>query len=269
MQHEVKRASARGVVVAARLGYLTHGIIYGLVGALALLTALGQAGGRITGGEGAVRHIGRTAWGEPLLYAVALGMLCYALWTAVRALLDPEHHGRDGSALLKRLGYGISAVSHAFLGLYAFELAARGGASGGHKDESIVELLSLPGGRIVLGMVGLGVIAYGLVEIYRALTDDVAAELNGSSVPARHHVHTIARVGVAARGTVFPIIGASLLIAALKARSSEAQTFGEALHELVTQPFGTWLLGVVAAGLVAYGVYMLVLARYAQLPRAL
>ena len=120
-----------------------------------------------------------------------------------------------------------------------------------------------------MGIAGVCVIGYGLVEIFRAVKDEVGKELRGSDLPARRQVHLIARVGVAARGTVFPIIGGSLLAAAFKARSSEAQNFGEALHELATQPFGTWLLGVVAAGLVAYGVYMLVLARYAQVPRAL
>lgn len=266
---DVKRASARGVVVAARLGYLTHGLIYGLVGALALLTALGQSGGRITGSEGAIRHVGRTDWGQPLLYAIAVGLSCYALWGLVRALLDPEHNGHSGGALLQRVGYAVSALSHGFLALYAFELAAGSGGSGGGDKRSIAQLLSLPGGRIALCLAGVGVIIYGLMEVYRALTDDVGRELNGSALPARRHVHVIARVGVAARGIVFPIIGGSLLAAAIDARSSEAQTFGDALHELASQPFGTFLLGVVSAGLVAYGMYMLVLARYAHLPRAL
>ena len=264
---EVKRASARGVVIAARLGYLTHGLIYGMVGALALLTALGLSGGRITDSKGAVRRIGETAWGEPLLYAVSFGLICYALWAAVRALLDPEHHGRRGAALLQRLGYGVSSISHTLLGIYAFELAAGSGGGSGSK-QAVIEWLNRGAGSLVLGIAGLSVIGYGLVEIYRAITGRVARELDGSELRDRHSVRQIARVGVAARGSVFTIVGTSFVIAAVESRASEFETFGGALRELASQPWGTLLLGVVSAGLVAYGIYMLFLARYANVPRA-
>ncbi|HKU43713.1 MAG TPA: DUF1206 domain-containing protein, partial [Polyangiales bacterium] len=240
---------------------------YGLVGTLALLTALGLSGGRITDGKGAVRQIGSGPWGEALLYAVGFGLVCYSLWGAVRALLDPEHNGRRGGALLKRCGYAASSISHALLALYAFQLAAHSGGGGGGKS-AVIEWLNRGGGSIALGIVGLCVLGYGLVEVYRAIRGRVARELDGSELQHRDRVRQIARVGVASRGTVFTIIGGSFIIAAIESRASEAETFGGALRELASQPFGTLLLGVVAAGLVAYGVYMFFLARYAQVPRA-
>lgn len=254
-------------MIAARVGYLTHGLIYGMVGALALLTAVGLSGGRITDGKGAVRQIGGAPWGEPLLYAVAFGLACYALWGAVRALLDPEHHGHGGTAIVQRLGYAVSSISHALLAIYAFKLATGSGGSGDSKG-AMIEWLDRGGGGIALGIVGSSVVGYGLVEIYRAAVGRVARELDGSELRDRQHVRQIARVGVGARGVVFTIVGGSFIIAAIESRASEVETFGGALRELASQPFGTLLLGVVAAGLVAYGIYMLFLARYARVPSA-
>jgi hypothetical protein len=76
----------------------------------------------------------------------------------------------------------------------------------------------------------------------------------------------MSRLGHAARGVIFPIIGGSLIAAANRARASEAQDFGEALRELASLPFGSVLLGIVAVGLLAYGVHMLLVARYARIP---
>ena len=157
---DLKRASSRGITRAARLGYLTHGLVYGMMGALALSSALGR-GGRITGDHGAVRRLDGHGPGDALLWAIAVGLACYALWMAVRALLDPERVGRTGSALLLRAGYFGSAVSHALLAVYAFELAAdRGG-----RHASIADALHVSGGRIAIAIIGLGVIAYGLHEL--------------------------------------------------------------------------------------------------------
>jgi hypothetical protein len=264
---QLKHASSRGVTVAARLGYAAHGVVYGLVGVLALLSALGRAGGRVTDSRGAVHRIGESEWGAPMLWAIALGLACYALWNLVRAFLDPEQLGSDGKAVLKRIGYTVSAGTHVFLSIYAFQLVRGAASGGGGKQHTIAQAFDLPGGRFAIGIVGVCIAVFGLVEIWAAIKNKVGREFAGSSVAGeqRRWVMRIARAGRFARGSVFPIIGGSLVAAAFDADPSEAHSFGQALGELASQPFGSVLLGVVAAGLVAYAVYQLLIAGFARI----
>jgi Domain of Unknown Function (DUF1206) len=249
---------------AIRLGYATRGVVYSLIGTLALLWALRKSGGEVTDGHGAVERVGEQPWGLPLLWAIAIGLGCYATWNLFRALFDPEHLGRATKALVKRIGYGVSATVQGFLAAYTIQLAI-GEAHGGGHERSLAKLISLPGGRIAVGTAGLIVIGFGLAELYRAYKNKVTREYGGG-LPANHGqlVNRVARVGVAARGLVFPLIGISLIAAAIGADPSQAHGFGEALQDIARQAYGRILLGVVAAGLVAYGVHMFFMARYAH-----
>jgi len=262
---QLKAASNRGVTLAARVGYFTHGVVYGLIGVLALLTALGRSGGGVTDSRGVLQRIG--LWGGPLLWIVTAGLACYAIWNAVRALLDPERNGSGAKAVFKRIGYAVSAGTHVFLSIYAFQLA-RGAAHGGDgKRRTIAQVFDLPGGRVAIGIVGLCVIAFGLVQLVAAYKNQISRELQGSRLAAdqRRWVQSITRVGRSARGVVFPIIGGSLILAAFDANPREAHSFGEALAELAHQPFGSALLGIVAVGLVAYGLFQLLIAFFARI----
>lgn len=263
---ELKQASTRGMRVAIRIGYITRGVVYGLIGTLSLLWALRQSGGRVTDGHGAVDRIGEQPWGVPLLWAVAIGLACYASWNLVRALLDPEQHGRDRKAVVARIAYAFSAASQGFLAAYTFQLAL-GEAHGGGHERSLAQLISMPGGRIVIGLAGLAVIGFGIHELIRAYKNDVERDYHGG-VPASHRklVTRAARIGIAARGVVFPLIGISLIAAAWGANPSHAHGFGEALLEIARQSYGRVLLGIVAAGLIAYAAHMFFMAIYARFP---
>ena len=263
---QLKAASGRGVTFAARVGYFTHGLVYGLIGVLALMAALGSGGG-VTDSRGVLHRIGE--WGAPLLWIAALGLACYAIWNVVRALFDPEGIGARGKALFKRIGYAASALTHVFLSIYAFQLA-RGAANGGDgRRRTIAQVFDLPGGRILIGVVGLCIIAFGLAELYSAYKNRVGREFYDSRLKAdqRRWVLVITRIGRAARGVVFPIIGISVIAAAFDANPGEAHSFGEALGELASQPFGSLLLGIVAVGLVAYGTYQLLVAFFARIAK--
>ena len=261
---DLRQASTRGMRAAIRFGYATRGVVYTLIGALALLWALRQSGGRVTDGHGAVERIGEYPWGLPLLWAIAVGLACYAIWNLIRALFDPEHHGRDAKGVLKRVGWGFSALTQGFLAAYTFQLAI-GEAHGGGHERSLAQLISLPGGRIAVAIGGLLVIGFGLVELHRAYKNDVSREYGGG-LPTNHRqlVLRVARIGIAARGLVFPLIGISFIAAAIAADASQAHGLGEALHDIARQSYGRVLLGVVATGLVAYGAHMFFMARYAR-----
>ena len=270
LSHAIHKASPF-VEKFARLGYACKGVIYALVGALAAMSALGR-GGQTTGTRGAMGHILNQPLGVVLLFVIALGLACYALWQFIRAVEDPENEGSDGKAIAKRIGIFVSGIVHAMLVVFAAHLLlgtpghARGGDDANAQGWSAT-VMSYPMGRVALGLIGAGIAAYGLYQLYRSyvakLDKQLALERLGAT--ARRVVIWVSRFGQAARGVVFGTIGAFLILAALHYNASKARGIGGALAALRDQPFGPWLLCAVALGLVAYGVYQLVKARYRRI----
>lgn len=266
-QTDFKAAQGRGIEVAARVGYLAKGVVYGVVGTLALLFAFRETGGELTDSRGAIGKIGAQPWGDVLLWATAGGLFCYAVWSAVRALLNPEHK-RDLSGGVARVGYGLAAISHASLALYAAQSAYGASTGSGGTETWVGKAMTMPFGRAAVAIAGLIAIGFGVVQLYRAVKDKPEAKLDVGNMSHKEQrvARAVSRIGAAARGVVFPVIGISLVVAALRVNPREASDLGEALRELATGPFGSIVLPLVAAGLFAYGVYQLFLARYACIP---
>jgi hypothetical protein len=137
-----------------------------------------------------------------------------------------------------------------------------GGGNGAQHWTAVV--MDKPFGRIAVGLAGAGIAGYGLYEIYRAFRSDLAKRLNleGSEVATRRRVVGFGRAGTAARGVVFAIIGWLVLQAALRYDPTEAEGLQGALDTLRHAAYGQYLLGAVALGLIAYGIFQLVKARY-------
>jgi hypothetical protein len=265
---DLRQESSRAMLLAARVGYAAKGLVYSIVGVLSLLYAFGE-GGQLTDGKGAVERLGAQPLGNVLLWVTAVGLACYALWTAVRATLNPERHRNDVKGVAQRLGLAFSTLTHGALAVYAGQAAygtARSSANG--TETWAARALSLPFGQLVLGVAGAIGIAFGLYQLYRAAKDKPEGKLATRELsPRQERVYrALGRLGQLARGLVFPVIGMSLVIAAVRARPSEASNMGEALGELARAPLGDLVLVVVAVGLFAYGLYQAVLARHAELP---
>jgi hypothetical protein len=248
----------------ARLGYATEGVVYALIGLLAAGAAFGT-GGRTTGQRGAFEFVAESPFGSVLLGLISLGCLGYALWRSLQAIMDPDGEGTDVKALGKRVGYGVSALVYAGLAFSAVGLDL-GTASdgGGSTDDWTALLLSWPLGQVLVVGVGAGVVGVGLHELYQAYKADFLEylKLDEMGEKARQWTERWGRLGVAARGIVLGIVGAFLIRAALEYDPQEARGLGGALQTLVQQPLGPWLLVAVALGLVAYGLFMLSVARY-------
>lgn len=269
---EANQAAQRAVDNAwferlARFGYAAKGIVYLVAGALTVRAAFGL-GGAATDKTGALRTILEQPFGKIMLSLIGVGLLGYVLLRLVQAVMDPEHKGHDPKGIALRIGYVISALVYAGLAATALRLAIGVGGGGGDPSQGLVErAFTWPLGRWLIGIVGLVVIGSGLFQLYKAYSSDFSEHMIWSRMSAteRQWAAILGRVGLAARGIVQGLVGLFLVQAALAYDPSRAQGSGGALQSLARPPFGLWTVGVVAAGLAAYGVYMLAAARYARI----
>ncbi len=253
----------------ARFGYAVKGVVYGLIGVLAVMAAFG-VGGETSGSRGVLGTIAGGPFGQVLVGAAAIGLFGYALWRFVQAFLDPDNKGSDAADVVKRVGYFVSGVLYTGLGWAAVRLLlGHGGSSGGDRaDIWTAKLMAQPFGVWLVGIGGVVIIGVGLYQLYKAYKAAFFDKLKTGEMSATEQTwaERAGRFGLAARGVIFCIIGVFLVQAALSANPEEARGLEGTLDTLAGQPYGPYLLGVVAVGLVAYGVYCGVLTRYRRIP---
>jgi hypothetical protein len=261
------RQTSRAIVAVARVGYVVHGLVELLLGSLAVMAAV-HFGGRVTNNQGAIRTLGDRPWGDVLLIAVGVGLAAYACWQLARAIWDPDHRGepdnRGLKSIARRIGYTLTAFGQAVLSITSFQLAL-GNGGGGSADEArtwVGNLVQHDAGQLLIGAIGIGVVAFGIAQIHKGLTKRFAKHLEsrwGDGGDRRWAIQ-LGRVGYTARGVVFGIVGLGLIQAARHASSSEMRDVGGALRELGAQPYGTYLMVLVAAGLAIHGLFMILSA---------
>ena len=252
----------------ARFGYAAKGVVYIVVGVLATLAALGM-GGETTGTQGAMRSIARQPFGRVMLGVVAFGLVAYVIWRWVQAITDADDKGTDAKGIALRLGYTGSGLVYAGLALSAARILFGADEDGRPSAaESWTELvMEFPYGNWLVVLAGLSVIGFGLYQCYKGYTAKFRKRLKTGemSEDAILWATRSGRFGFIARGIVFCIVGAFLIVAAWHFDSTEVKGLDGALQLLIRQSYGKWLLGLVALGLVAYGLYMLVEARYRRI----
>lgn len=250
-----------------RVGYIARGLVYLVPAVLALRLAIGTHGAMITQTE-TIGVIGRQPLGRLLLLPVAAGLAGYALWGMVRAVLDPLRKGHSVQGILARLGYAMSGLAYAGLLVATIRFLMSAASHTAKGRDWAAELLAKPSGGLLLGIVGLGWIAgAGILQIVvgwrGTFKDDLALERMGSD--ERRWAAWLGHVGIVARGVVFSIIGMLLVAAALHVNPHKESGLDGALLELTRQPFGRTLLAAVALGLVAFGVFSMMCARWMRM----
>lgn len=248
----------------ARVGFAAKAVLYTVVGILALQAALGN-GGDTTGSQGALQALVRQPFGPIGLVVIAAGLFGYAMWRLIEAALDPEHRGNGPKGLALRASFAIRGLFHAALGVQAVRLAIGAGGSGDQAAEAwTARVLEAPFGPWLVMAAGASIIGYGVYQLYRAWAAKLSRQLDLASLSrdAGAWIVRVCRAGIAARGIVFVVIGAFLARAGSAHSAEKAADTGEALAVIGRQPFGGWLLASVAIGLIAYGVYEMVQARY-------
>jgi hypothetical protein len=253
----------------ARFGYAAKGFVYAIVGVLAVQAAFGQ-GGKTTDTKGALGAIAAQPFGKFLLALVTVGLIGYVVWCFVQALKDPEHKRDGAKGLVRRIGYGISCLVYTSLAFSAIRLIMGSGASRSStssQQDWTARVLSQPFGQWMVGLVGAIVLGFGFYELYQAYKAKFRKQMKLNQMSATEEIWAtrIGRFGVAARGVVFAMIGFFLLQAAHQSDANKVQGLDGALRSLAQQPHGPWLLGIVALGLVAYGIHMGVQARYRRI----
>jgi hypothetical protein len=265
----IKRAAANpGLELLERLGYVARGVLYAVMGVLALRIAMAQPGGQATDLTGSLVFLIGQPFGKLVLYLMIIGLAAYSIWGFIRAIFDPLHRGSDASGYLERLGFVSSAVSYGAIALVGLRiLMGTGGASGDASQKTISSVLDHPAGgslTVLIGLVAIGIAIGQFVEAYRAVFE---RDLKGweMSQSARSIVVALGRFGMFARGVTFLVVGWFIVQAGLHHDPGQVQGFGGAFLFILSKPFGHLLLGIVALGFVALGLHSFACARWMRL----
>jgi hypothetical protein len=250
----------------ARVGYAAKAVLYMTIGLLAAQAGLGS-GGRTTDTHGALRVVHGVTLGRVILLIIAAGLVGYALWRLVEAVVDPERRGTGPKAVAVRIGFAARGLFHGALGVTALRLALGEGdaASGNEAKRWTARAFDAPGGELLVWLAAVGIAVYGLYQLYRAYVPKLGRHLElGSLEPrVRRWIVRVSRFGLAARGVVFCLVGFILARAAARHDPGQAGGLRESLRTLAG--IGHWPFVLVAIGLVAYGVYELVNAHYRRI----
>jgi hypothetical protein len=252
----------------ARFGFAAKGVVYIVIGYLAALAPVGLRR-HPTGVHGALVTLLRQPVGTFLLMTIAFGFATFGIWLIIRALADPEHEGRSWKAISLRTGWFFGGLTHFGLVIAALHLIL-GYATRDDEREAhdwTATALSYPLGRWIIAGVGVGILIYGLLQIHHGLLDqlDPRLALRELSNAAKRWIRGVCRFGMTARGVVFGLLGVFLMRAAYDFNAREARGLSGTLRAIAAEPHGHLFLAVAAFGLIAYGLYMLVLGRYRRI----
>jgi hypothetical protein len=250
----------------ARFGFAAKGIVTILIGALALRYAIGRGGG-VTGPQGAIEALLKEPWGEIILAVLTVGLVGYALWMFVEALVDPEQKGPGFQGLAERMAFFVTGVAYALLAHATVQLLLGQNVTGNMgMDQLAARVLTPVAGRWVVGLVGVIVMVAGFLQLRLGITAGFRHIIRSDLSQVERVVITVSgSTGYVALGVLSLLVGYSLLQVALQYDPSVAGGWAEALWLLNTLVEGSWLLGLVSAGLILYGFYFVLLMRYRAL----
>ena len=272
------RAAQRGAgwyAFVARAGLVAKGVSYGLVGVLAIELAVG-GGGKATSREGALQSLAQHWLGKMVLVLLAVGFAAYAVWRFVQAAAERGDDGSDkGEAKQwgKRAGYVGRGLIYAGLTFSAVKIVVGAGQEQSQNQkahQTTATLLGWPGGRWLVGAAGLVIVGVGLWNLYRGITRAFEKKWRTGRMSKleRKWGGRTGFAGHLARAVVFGLIGVFLVRAAVEFDPKEAIGLDGALEKLAHTGYGPYLLGVTAAGLVCYGLYCFVDARFRDVSAA-
>lgn len=255
---------------AARFGLAIKGLLYCLIGAIALGGSVGYLHNVRPDKSGAFEAILTHPFGRTILSIIAAGLFAFCLWQMISTLFDLEHDGRDWKALSKRAGRFFVAIAYGAIGIGAVKsiIGYARAASADQVHDWTAWALAEPMGRFAIAAAGLITGGRGIFELYKSINFDPTKRMNTSKMGPVFRVITIAagRLGRAARGIVFLLLAAFLLAAAFYSDPSQARGLGATLRYVERAPYGPYALFTVSIGLIAYGLFTILQSRYRTIP---
>jgi hypothetical protein len=251
----------------ARFGLTAKGVVYSFVGIFAFMAAfeLGNNSTQDAGKQGVFQFLLEQPYGKWLLAIVALGLASYSIWRFIQAVKDTEDKGNDAKGISVRLRYIFSGLVYGGLAYLAAKMVFGQNSNNGDSRETMAsELLQQPFGQWMVGIVALITMGTGVYQIYYGLSDKYKKHVRQAGM--KHEIESkmvrMGKIGYVARGVVWLVIGYMFLQAAMQSNPQEAGGSSQAFHFLESSSYGSYILGAVAIGLVFYGVFMFMRAKY-------
>ena len=256
-----KLAGAKPLGWLARAGLIARGLVYFIIGLLAIELALGE-GGKAANQQDALKTIAQQPFGKTLLILVAIGLAGYALWRLVRAAVGHGAEQRDSGS--DRVAALASGIAYGILCFTAVEIISGSGTGSGTPKEATGGVLGWTGGTVIVVIAGAALIGVAIYQAYKGLARKFLEDAQtGEMTPEVRKGYTVLGVfGLVARAVIFALVGYGLIKAAINYNPKEAVGLDGALRQLADSSFGPVLLGVVAAGLAGFAIYSIADARY-------
>jgi uncharacterized membrane protein len=245
----------------ARAGLTARGVLYILIGLVAILVALGQSS-READQQGALQLLAGKPYGLVALWLLGIGFAAYSLWRLSEAAFGVTGEGHGAGPRLKSL---VRAIIYAVFGYLTFQTIAGAAGSQKKKQQDLSgTIMHHTGGQWLVGIVGLIIVAAGAVLMIEGIRRKFLKHLQlGQLQPkARRAVERLGMIGTTARGAVFALAGVLVVEAAITHKPGKAGGLDKALQTLHNQPFGEFLLAIAALGLIIFGIYGLCEARW-------
>jgi hypothetical protein len=259
-------ADSRWIERTARVGLAARGLVYVLIGTLAFQIAFVDRAERADQ-QGAFQTLAQNGFGKAILWLVILGFVGYGLWQATEAAWGHRTERDDRKRTASRVESAVKAAIYLMLAVAAFRVVTGSSKSGQGGEQVTAKLLQLPGGQILVGVAGVAIVAAAVLLAWRGLRTKFEEHLDLSELGpgARSAVVNLGKVGYVARGIVFSLVGILVVAAAVTFDPDKARGMDAALRQIAAQPYGPWLLSLMALGLMWFGAYSLAESRYGRL----
>ncbi|WP_026551632.1 DUF1206 domain-containing protein [Arthrobacter sp. H20] len=257
-------SDSKAFEIAARAGYIAAGLLHLLIGVIALRVAMGGSGSADQ--SGAISALGNGPGGSLLLWACSIGSIALALFMLSEVFFG-AHGMKDSDKLKFRAKNAAKGVTYGVIGGTFATYAAGGSSDSSESTQNVsASLMSNPAGSFLLIAVGAAVMVVGGYFIYSGVTRKFRENLSG--LPGKGAGTAVVRLGMigyVAKGAALLVLGLLFIVATLQNDPEESTGLDGALKSLQGQPYGAWILGVIAVGLIAYGVFMVIRSRYQKM----
>ena len=248
---------------AVRAGLVAYGVVHLLIGWLALQLAFGDKEDQ-TSNSGALSYLAEQPLGGFLVWMIAIGMLFLVVWRLLEFAFGHREESDDKKRWRKRATSLGKAIIYGAIGVSAVKTATGDGGGKGGTDSTTAKIMNLPGGQVIVGLIGLAIIGYGISLIVRGWTEKFREHLDAQGQGGKDGSAyvVLGKVGYIAKGVSIGIVGGLFTYAAITHEAKKSGGLDQALQTVLKQPFGPVLLTAMALGIAAYGLFCFARAKH-------